>query len=189
MPDALCPALEEIRLELEDASARASALVQSLTPEKLGLRPAPESWSVAECLYHLTLSADAFAPAIRDALAEGRRRNLLSSSPIFRMESVARLLGWWLEPPYRMKSKTGAAFVPAPGDAADSLPNFLTRQQQLMLLLREADGLAIDRLRIRSPFARQVRYSVYSAFRLMAVHERRHLWQAEQVARRIRGEG
>jgi hypothetical protein len=140
---------------------------------------------VAECLDHLTLSADAFVPAIGEALADGRRRNLLSRSGVFRMDFLARLLAWWLEPPYRMKSKTGAAFVPASGDAANSLPNFLERQQQLAALLVEADGLALDQLRIRSPFARLARYSVYSAFRLIAVHERRHLWQAEQVARHL----
>jgi hypothetical protein len=56
-------------------------------------------------------------------------------------------------------------------------------------LLAEANGLAIDRLRIASPFARQIRYSVYSAFRLIAVHQRRHLWQAEQVARSVTAVG
>lgn len=179
-------ALEDIRAELEAVSKRASAIVAALPPELMGRRPVPESWSVAECLNHLTLTADAYAPVVREALAEGRRHNLRGSGKHFRMEPVAWLLAWWLEPPYRFRSRTPAAFVPATSDPAEALPHFLERQQQLLGLLAEANGLALERLQIASPFARQVRYSVYSAFRLIAVHERRHLWQAEQVARRVK---
>jgi hypothetical protein len=164
-------------------------MLADLPRELAGRRPDPTSWSVAECLAHLTLTTDAYVPAIREALADGRRQNLLSSRQSFRMELPARLLAWWLEPPYRLKSRTPAAFVPASSDPTEALPEFLQRQQRLFPLLAEANGLAIDRLRIASPFARQIRYSVYSAFRLIAVHQRRHLWQAEQVARSVTAVG
>jgi hypothetical protein len=183
MPDILPPALEDIRTQLEAASSHAQQLVADLRPESIERRPNPTSWSVAECIVHLSLTTDAYVPTIRKALADGRQQNLLSTRQSFRMELAARLLAWWLEPPYRLKSRTPAAFVPGSADFTKALPDFLHRQQQLFHLLTEAKGLAIDRLQIASPFAPQVRYSVYSAFRIIAAHQRRYLWQAQQVAR------
>jgi hypothetical protein len=37
-------------------------------------------------------------------------------------------------------------------------------------------------VRITSPFNERVRYNVYSALTILAVHQHRHLWQAEQAA-------
>jgi hypothetical protein len=70
-----------------------------------------------------------------------------------------------------------------------ALPGFVTRQERLLTLLSEANGLALDELQIASPFAKRLRYNVYAAFRLIAVHQRRHLWQAEQTARRLGAAG
>jgi len=185
MANSLAPPLDPIRAQLEAASSRAQQIVGNLPPALLGRRPDQHSWSVAECLAHLSLTTDGYLPAIRQALEEGRSRHLLQSEGKFRMGISARILAWWLEPPYRLKSRTPAAFVPGVEDPAAALPDFLHRQQQLLILLAQADGLALDRLRITSPFARQVRYNVYAAFCLIAAHERRHLWQAEQTARKL----
>jgi hypothetical protein len=96
------------------------------------------------------------------------------------------LLGWllakWLEPPYRMRSKTTAAFVPVWIEPmADVLERFDYLQGELLVRLDRAQGLPLERLRVVSPFNAKVKYNLYSAFRLIPVHQRRHLWQAEQV--------
>jgi hypothetical protein len=170
---------------LDEASVRARRIVEGLPRAILGVRADQASWSVAECLAHLTLTSNAYLPVIGQALEEGRRRGLVQSGRGFRMGVAARMLAWWMEPPYRLRSRTPAAFVPAVDDPADALPQFLDRQQKLLNVVADADGLAIDRLLIASPFASRVRYSVYAAFRLIAVHERRHLWQAEQTVRKL----
>ena len=185
MANKLSAPLDRISDQFETASSSARALVESIPPDLLGRRPDANSWSIAECIAHLTLTTDAYLPAIREALDEGRQRRVLQSRAGFRMGFAARMLAWWLEPPYRLKSRTPAAFVPSVENPASALPDFLERQQQLSTLLAGADGLALDRLAISSPFARRMRYNVYAAFRLIAVHERRHLWQAEQVRRKL----
>jgi hypothetical protein len=182
----LTPPLDDIGAQLEAASARAQEIAADLSPALLGRRPDPGAWSVAECLAHLSLTADAYLPAIREALAGGRRRQLVrTGGASFRIEFTARMLAWWLEPPYRMKSRTTAAFVPGVERPEDALSDFLVRQRQLLDLLAEAEGLALDRLEIESPFAKRLRYNVYAAFLLVAVHERRHLWQAGQTLRKL----
>jgi hypothetical protein len=181
------PELNEICAQLEAASDRARRIVAGMSRGHLDRRPDAGSWLVAECLRHLTLTTDAFLPPIRAALEEGLRKKLAHSGGRFRMGATARMLAWWLEPPYRMRSKASPPFVPDVEDPARVLPEFLDRQEKLLSAVADADGLALDRLSIPSPFAARLRYNVYAAFVLIAVHERRHLWQAEQVVRRLGG--
>ncbi len=54
-------------------------------------------------------------------------------------------------------------------------------QVQWVDRLRQASGLHLTRARVRWPAGDLVRISLLAAFRLMAAHERRHLWQARQV--------
>jgi hypothetical protein len=66
------------------------------------------------------------------------------------------------------------------------LQGFLDRQQGIIQNLRKSRGLAVDSVKIASPFSQRVYYSVWSSFVVTAAHERRHLWQAEQAAHSLR---
>ena len=55
--------------ELTASDARAAALVKPLTPEQLNWKPAPEKWSVGQCLEHLAISTEVYLGPIADALA------------------------------------------------------------------------------------------------------------------------
>lgn len=48
-------------------------------------------------------------------------------------------------------------------------------------LLDSARGLDLGRLRVTSPVSRLLRIPLGSYLRISVAHERRHLWQAEQV--------
>ena len=45
----------------------------------------------------------------------------------------------------------------------------------------ESDGLAIDKVKIISPFGEKIHYSVYSTYVILPRHEERHIQQAELV--------
>ena len=88
----------------------------------------------------------------------------------------------FLEPPYKMKGKTGAAFEPANVEPMDqTLERFDYLQQELQARVDRAAGLALERLKLKSPFSAHVRYNLYATFCILAAHQRRHLWQAEQI--------
>lgn len=102
------------------------------------------------------------------------------------MDLIGRVLAWFLEPPIRKKVKTAAPFVPRSTRAkAEAFGEFASLQEKLLDLLREAREADL-RTKIVSPFDRRVRYNLYSAFRIVAAHERRHLWQAEQAVAELR---
>ena len=50
-------------------------------------------------------------------------------------------------------------------------------------LVHRSAGKQIDQQKMKSPFA-NMHYNVYSAFRIIAAHDRRHLWQARKTLER-----
>jgi hypothetical protein len=89
------------------------------------------------------------------------------------------------EPPFRSRFTAAVEFVPAavPPRLDLLLGRFDTTHNHLMRLVEETD--AIDRMRIRLvlPASDWMRLTLFDAFSIIAAHDRRHLWQAEQAAR------
>ncbi len=176
------PQLAAVAAEIEDISRRAERLVADAGSERLLRRPAPESWSAAECLEHLNISTRAFLPEWKRLCDDARRNGLVHTGKPFKTDFMGKALIWMLEPPPKMRFPTAANFVPVAIEHPDTvLPDFLACQRQILSAISGAEGLALDRIRLASPFNQKVKYSVWSSFRLTAAHERRHLWQAERA--------
>lgn len=179
--------LEDARLALEHCAGRGRALAASIPDAHWAARPPSGGWAVAECLTHLNLTTAGLLPLLR-AGAEEARSNAWPAASRFRVGLMGRLLCWVLEPPYRMKTATQPAFVPGTNLAkADVMRDWDAAHAALDALVRDGVGLALDRPKIVSPFdpRGRVRYSVFDALLIIGAHERRHLWQAEQAAKRL----
>lgn len=74
-------------------------------------------------------------------------------------------------------------------DSAESkelvLREFDASQEALLATIRLGDGVDLTRIQLISPFDARLRYSLFSALRIAAAHQRRHLWQANQVRARL----
>jgi hypothetical protein len=148
--------------------------------------PAADSWSAAECLQHLSLSADAYFPIWQQMIATAGPRKAEMNAP-YQLDFWGRFLSWILEPPARVRSKTPAPFVPVNcGEIAEVLNGFLERQERIVAALRRCRGRAVDEVKIASPIDSRIRYSIWSSFVVNAAHQRRHLWQAEQAIAKVR---
>lgn len=170
-----------VEKDLNAATARARQLVDNTPARLFTVRPKLTQWSAAECLAHLSISSELFLPILRRAIDEAQKRGLKATRPP-RMDLLGAILRWFLEPPIRKRVKTTAAFVPKAIRAkSEALAEFSLLQSQLIDTLRLASSVPMERLKIVSPFDSRVRYNVYSAFRIIAAHQRRHLWQAEQA--------
>jgi hypothetical protein len=168
---------EKLRLNAK----RAESLVSRAGEAGLAVRSRSGSWSAAECLVHLTISTEVYFPAWPSALADARARGLIESGERpFRMDFAGAILNWSLKPSTRIRTSTPAILRPA--ISGDVLAGFLRSQDRLLEVLAESSGLALDRIKIASPVNARVRYSVWSSFRIMDTHQRRHLLQAERAA-------
>lgn len=181
----LPPQLAAVKQELLEARERARGLCRGLDAMSWAARPAPGEWSVGECLMHLNLTSERFIPLLDDAIRDARARKLEGPGPYSR-----GLIGWamakYLEPPYKMKTKTPGEFTPAAVEPMEAtLERFDYLQRELQVRIDRSAGLAVDRVRLVSPFDARVKYNLYAAFCIIAAHQRRHLWQAAQVRARL----
>jgi hypothetical protein len=173
-----CHQLATLAEQVQDVTRRAKEIVARRDAGELITRLEPDSWSVAECFDHLAQTTGAFLPAISDAMATA---SSLSTNRTLRTGILARLFILNLEPPYGLRFKVLPQLKPKRQDFDAAWSSFLETQSQLLEALGSAAGLAIDKVRIESPVYARIRYNVYEAFRMLAAHERRHLWQVKQI--------
>jgi hypothetical protein len=179
-------AVADLEKELNDALKRAQDLVASTEPRLFTVRPRLSAWSAAECIAHLSISSEMFIPVLRQAIDEARRNNVTGEKEPS-MDFLGRILRWFLEPPVHSRMKTPARFVPKAIRAkAEAINEFSTLQRQIIELLHSAQSIALSKVKLVSPFDKRVKYNLYSAFRIIAAHQRRHLWQAEQAVAALR---
>lgn len=180
-PLALAPEITEFRVEFEQLSAEADALAAPLTDAQFAWRPAPDAWSVGECLDHLNATARMYLPVMDEGIAEAIRRGLYGAGP-YVYNWIGRLIVHAFGPPARVRVKAPGAFLPAPGRPRhEVLAAFRAYQVQYIDRLRQANGLDLARARVSSPVAHWLRIPLGSSFALMIAHERRHLAQARRA--------
>jgi hypothetical protein len=177
----LHPQLEAIRAEFASAQDRLSRLAQSIPGAVWNRRPDPAQWSIAECVEHLNLTAQAYLPLLRDALDRARR--LSGSAPRrYRRDPIGWMLWRTQGPPVRRRMKTIPRFNPgSQRPPTELMAEFVRLQDAQISCVRAADGLRLGQVWIRSPFDSRIRYNAYSCLTILPRHQHRHLWQAEQV--------
>ena len=175
------PDLQALVDEFEAAEARLHQLKGRFPESAWGRRPPAGGWSAAECVAHLNLTSEAYLPLIDGALAEARRLGPRAPRRL-RKDFVGWLIWQSSRPGGRMKVQTAPAFVPTSDLPLDRLVAEFNRLQAAQIeRTRAADGLPIHRVKITSVFNDRVRYSTYSALSILAVHQHRHLEQAERA--------
>ena len=178
--------LEEVETELSEATSRAWQLVRSTDGRLFTVRPTPRDWSAAECIAHLSLSTEEFLPVLQNAIEAARQKGWMSKKRPA-MDVIGRTLRWFLEPPIRKRVKAAGRFVPRSARAkSEAFGEFAALQSKLVDVVHNAEGLDVRKIKVQSPFDRRVKYNLYSAFKIIAAHQRRHLWQAEQAVSTVK---
>jgi DinB superfamily len=179
--------LEALLREFAAIREDAEKLISGLSDEQFNWRPAPEKWSIGQCITHLNLIDALELPAISAAMEDARRKNRTSNGP-FR---YGRLSTWFIrniEPPPSslLRAKAPKAYVPPESQPLDDAMGAFRRvQARIIDLVGAANGLDLARVRVRTPVSRWVTFSLGQEFRLMAAHDRRHLFQAWGVRRAL----
>lgn len=81
------------------------------------------------------------------------------------------------------------AALPEIGSRSELVDPFGALQDRVKDFVTRSNGADVARLKIQSPFAEKLKYSMYSALRIIPVHQRRHLWQAEKALEVIESGG
>ncbi|MGZ8378878.1 MAG: DinB family protein [Gemmatirosa sp.] len=181
--------LADVVEDLERARARLHRLADAMPAERWARRADPARWSVAECVAHLNLTSRAYLPIVRAGLGEAAALGVPAPAR-YRRDPAGWLLAHLVGPLPTLGSvrigrvRTPASFVPTGDQPRDVvLRDFDALQDELIACVRAADGRAIDRVRVTSPFDARARYNLYACLTLLAPHQHRHAQQAEAVWR------
>lgn len=185
--------LEAVAEEFARVRARFAALESRISDEEWRARPATDEWSASECIAHLNLTAAAMLPRMRQAFAEAKRLPPIGARR-YRGGMFGRMLASMVGPVpivlgFRLgRTKTAADFVPGGNlPRAQVAAEFRHWNAEEAALVREAEGMQVDRSVVESPFVQGAKYDAYNALWILARHEHRHLEQAERALARVRG--
>jgi len=168
--------------QLDDLNQQVETLLAGFTGKQLNWRPVPGKWSMLECVSHLVQTGQAYLPKIRKALDQAGSHAPGEQKKIAIRWFVIPLLRW-MEPPYRLKIPTFPIFTPAGNLLPDQVGrDFVEMNQSLNGQLNRARSLDLRGIRVFSPYSRWVRFNPLEIGVFLSAHERRHLWQAQQVS-------
>lgn len=174
--------LQTVVAESERISDEARQLAAGLSADQLNWKPAPDRWSIAQCLDHLAVATEKFGPYLSGAVTRGREKYPVKTGPAYQPTWMGGWLIKQLLPEATRKISAPKIFRPSETAAIPgALEHFLKEQGALLDFVRQAEGLDYNKTRLRSPVTPIMRYSLADAFVITVVHGRRHLAQARTV--------
>lgn len=171
-------------VEIDANQSHADSLAQGLTAEQFRWKPAPDQWSIGQCFAHLNITNSYALRGIAAGIAQGRGKT--GRGP-FHYGFLARKFIASQEPPVSKKFKAPKQFAPPDNpDRQSTLAEYRRASAELKRLTREADGLHLSRVKVKmlalpALLRAIVRMPLGGQLLLTTTHDRRHLWQAEQV--------
>jgi hypothetical protein len=178
---ALVPELQRYVDELEAQKTEVATLMRPLSESQINWRPAEQKWSIGEHLEHLAISPKPYWHTVNLALDKARADGSLSQGP-YRHGFLGRWFIKTMEPPVNFKVKTFAPLIPPRGVPGEQVvTDFTKAMDDVIGLIRRANGIDIGKVSVRSPFVKALRLSVGQVFHLFASHNRRHLWLIRQL--------
>ena len=173
--------LPQIYDEAEAVAGDAKALFGHLKAEQLNWKPAPDSWSVAQCLDHLITINQEYYPVF-DRILKGEYRKTFWHGMPFLPAIFGRLMVKALSPDSQRKLKSPGAARPSSSSIDPQIVDrFIAHQRDTLAKMRLLGNSDPAGMIITSPFLSVVVYSLMDTFRLIVAHERRHFAQAQRV--------
>ena len=173
---------ESVLSQLQESEEAAAQLILGVSRAQGNWQPqAGKSWSIVQCLNHLFLTNRLYTRAMAEVVLKCSPNNQKPTAEI-RPGWFARWFVSQLEPPVRARFKATAKITPeVAGDVGQALNQFVESHAGVRDVLNSWDKVDFNRVRFPSPFASWIQFSVGSGLLNINAHDRRHIWQAQQV--------
>jgi len=155
--------------------------VEGLSTSQLNWKPAPEKWSILECLEHLNRYGDYYLREFKDkieAFPSGSKKSHYKTGWLgnYAAESILPKDG------KLKKMKTFKNMDPANSVLQSTVVDeFMQQQQEMIRLLNEARQVDLGKIRIPITISRLIRFKLGDTLRFHIYHNVRHMRQIEGV--------
>lgn len=167
--------------EFGKVTAEAKSLFGNLSSGQLNWKPAPEKWSIGQCLDHLIVSNTTYYPPLNEVIS-GKHRNSFYQN----LKFVSRFFGNYLiketGPVVAKPMKSPLAFVPSQSEISGSIiADFEKHQKEFSSLLHQLEKVDLENTVVSSPALGIITYNLADLLTILTGHEQRHLAQAKNV--------
>jgi hypothetical protein len=173
---------EQITAALRLVADDAKATFGSLSAEQLNWKPAPKSWSIAQCFDHLITTHSLYFPLF-EKMANGDAKQTFweSYSPLSGF--LGRFLIKSLRPENVKPMKTTSKAFPSSSEiGGDIIDRYVEHQNQMIEALNKLPAdIDSKKTIVTSPLMGLVTYSLDDCYEILAIHGPRHFNQAKRV--------
>ena len=182
--------LRGLRRDTEELILIADREFVPLRPEGLLWKPAPDKWSVAQCLEHLNRYGLHYLPATQSRIDAALARDS-RPAPTFRSGWLGNFLIRTVQPIHTGSPRANRKY-PSPKaydpdrsgtTTAEALPTFLRQQQTTLELLDRAGRVNLEAIRVPISITNLIRLRLGDCLRFVVVHNQRHVQQAQKVVK------
>jgi len=172
--------------EIDANLSHAESLTAGLSREQFNWRSEPGRWSIGQCLAHLNTVNGGDLTALQQAIEAGKARSQTGEGP-FTYGFLSRKFVASMEPPAKRRFEAPKYYEPPPDvDPAQTLAEYRRVSGEIRKLVQSAAGLDLVRVKttmpaLPAPLRAMIKMPLGARFELIAAHDRRHLWQADQV--------
>jgi hypothetical protein len=183
----LPPDLQRLLDEIDAADRAGAAIAAETNDRQFYWHPRDgRGWSIAQCLDHLGIINAFYGAAIRRGIDRARARGWKRAAP-----AAPGFLGAWFvksqEPPVKRRLRAPDQVQPQLSkDRDEILRAYHAAHDGIRQMIADAADVDVNRAAFPNPFVRVIRMRVSTGLAVLPAHDRRHLWQAEQV-RKERG--
>lgn len=173
--------IEKMVVRGKEAGEKVKAEFSDLSLLQLNWKPAPDSWSIGQCLDHLIVSDCLYFPALQK-IAEGKFEMTAWErwSPFSSL--FGRMLVQLLQEKVKKKVKAPKVLIPFSSQIdLGILERFQKHLDTLLEYLAACKTINLDRTHITSPVSKFVTYSLRNAITILIQHLHRHINQAMKV--------
>jgi hypothetical protein len=168
-------------LDLVDQSVR--RLTDPLTEAQFNWQPhGGRGWSIAQCLDHLRAGSAIYLRPLIAAADTARANGLRRDGPLRAGGLLSRWFVSMMGPKPRLKLKAPGKIAPGSRfEKAATVAAFLATQVEVRDYVLKTADLDLNAVRFANPLVRGIRFTAATGLLVLEAHNRRHVWQAEQV--------
>lgn len=167
--------------QISEISQKAGEKFSGLSEKQLNWKPEPKKWSIAQCLDHLIVSNKTYYPSFEKLISHSYRLSFFQKINPFK-KMLGPIMIKYMSNDGKKSFKSPKMFEPTSSNITSRIvSDFNDHQEEMKRYYQRLGQLDTKNLIVASPVSALITYTLADAMELLAVHERRHLKQAENV--------
>ncbi|MCC2546864.1 DinB family protein [Hymenobacter sp. BT175] len=174
--------LDRLSADLQAIREGSVRRFRQLTDDQLNRRPAPDKWSVGQCLEHLNITGGHVLPVMARKLKQAREKGTRPAATVKSGFIGRKMIEAMQTPASEKPMKSPQQYAPSGSRLPRTVVEVFSRQlDELTNMVQQAKQVNANAIRIPNPIIPLLYLRLTDQLELLVVHLQRHVAQAEQV--------